>query len=161
MRAWRTAWSVPKFPACRSPLTELTWTLAHRHWLQHQPHLPLPPCEPHLPFPRRLLCNPDLSVQKMRRGNSSVLLHRNSCLSVCGLQLPFCLFFFTALSGIWGLWFDSPLTFALWFFCLVLLLFLSPHFSANGPFDWLFQKTEKCFVKSSVLGFNKNLFKTR
>ena len=27
------------------------------------------------------------------------------------------------------------------FFCLVLLLFLSCHFSANGPFSWLFQKT--------------------
>ena len=32
------------------------------------------------------------------------------------------------------------------FFCLVLLLFLSCHFSANGPFSWLFfQKTLKYF----------------
>ena len=34
------------------------------------------------------------------------------------------------------------------FFCLVLLLFLSCHFSANGPFSWLFfQKTLIFFVK--------------
>ena len=43
------------------------------------------------------------------------------------------------LSGISGLSFDSPfLSPLLLFFCLVLLLFLSCHFSANGPFSWLF-----------------------
>ena len=39
------------------------------------------------------------------------------------------------LSGISGLSFDSPFLSPLLFFCLVLLLFLSCHFSANGPFS--------------------------
>ena len=42
------------------------------------------------------------------------------------------------LSGISGLSFDSPFLSPLLFFCLVLLLFLSCHFSANGPFSLLF-----------------------
>ena len=51
------------------------------------------------------------------------------------------------LSGISGLSFDSPflspLFFSFFFFfffflCLVLLHSLSGHFSANGPFSWLF-----------------------
>ena len=42
------------------------------------------------------------------------------------------------MSGISGLSFDSPFLSPLLFFCLVLLLFLSCHFSANGPFSWLF-----------------------
>ena len=42
------------------------------------------------------------------------------------------------LSGISGLSFDSPFLSSLLFFCLVLLLFLSCHFSTNGPFSCLF-----------------------
>ena len=38
-------------------------------------------------------------------------------------------------SGISGLSFDSPFLSPLLFFCLFLLLFLSCHFSANGPFS--------------------------
>ena len=52
------------------------------------------------------------------------------------------------LSGISGLSFDSPFLSPLlfFFFCLVLLLFLSCHFSANCPFSRLFfQKTLKYF----------------
>ena len=41
------------------------------------------------------------------------------------------------LSGFSRLWFDAPFLFPVLFFCLVLLLFLSWHFSANGPFPWL------------------------
>ena len=43
----------------------------------------------------------------------------------------------TLLSGISGLSFDSPFLSPVFFvfFCLVLLLFLSCHFSANGPFS--------------------------
>ena len=51
------------------------------------------------------------------------------------------------LPPVWNLraviWFPFPI---LLFFCLVLLLFLSCHFSVNGPFSWLlFQKTLKYF----------------
>ena len=42
------------------------------------------------------------------------------------------------LSGISGLSFDSPFLSPLLSFSIVLLLFLSCHFSANGPFSWLF-----------------------
>ena len=50
------------------------------------------------------------------------------------------------LSGISGLSFDSPfLSPLLFFFCLVLLLFLSCHFPANGPFSWLFSRKLKHF----------------
>ena len=50
---------------------------------------------------------------------------------------------------VWNLsaviWFPFPIS-SLVFFCLVLLLFLSCHFSANGPFSWpFFQKTVKYF----------------
>ena len=70
-------------------------------------------------------------------------------------------FFFTTLSGISGLSFDSLLTFALWFFCPILLLFPSPHFSANGPFAWLFwENSQMPFIESWELGLSKNLFKT-
>ena len=50
----------------------------------------------------------------------------------------------TLLFGISGLSFDSPFLSPLFVFsCLVLLLFLSSDFSANGPFSWLFfQKTQ-------------------
>ena len=41
------------------------------------------------------------------------------------------------LSGILELSFDSPFLSTLLFFCLVLLLFPSRHFSGNGPFSWL------------------------
>ena len=41
------------------------------------------------------------------------------------------------------IWFPFPNS--LVFFCLVLLFFLSCHFSANGPFSWLLQKTLKYF----------------
>ena len=63
----------------------------------------------------------------------------------------------TLLSGISGLSFDSPFLsplfflFFLFFLPWLLLLFLSCHFSANGPFFWLFffffllQKTLKYF----------------
>ena len=52
------------------------------------------------------------------------------------------------LSRISGLSFDSPFLSPLIFFWLVLLLFLSCHFFANGPFSWLFfQKTQIFFVK--------------
>ena len=44
------------------------------------------------------------------------------------------------LSGISGLSFYSPFFSPHSFFCLVLLLFLSCHFSANGPFSWLFSR---------------------
>ena len=44
------------------------------------------------------------------------------------------------LSGISGLSFDSLFLSLLSFFCLVLLLLLFCHFSANGPFSWLFPK---------------------
>ena len=48
------------------------------------------------------------------------------------------------LSGISGLSFDSPfLSPLLFFFCLVLLLFLSCHFSANGPFSYSFFLSRK------------------
>ena len=54
----------------------------------------------------------------------------------------------TLLSGISGLSFDSHFLPPLWFFCLVLLLFLTCHFSANGPFSCLFsQKTQTFFVR--------------
>ena len=61
------------------------------------------------------------------------------------------------LSGILGLSFDSSFLSPLLFFCLVLLLFPSRHFSGNGPVSWLlfvccfwfcFEKTQICFVKS-------------
>ena len=39
----------------------------------------------------------------------------------------------SSLPGISGLSFDSPFSSPLSFFCLVLLLFLSSHFSSNGP----------------------------
>ena len=42
----------------------------------------------------------------------------------------------TPLSGISGLSIDSPFLSHLLFFWLVLLVFLSCHFSANGPFSW-------------------------
>ena len=51
----------------------------------------------------------------------------------------------TFLSGISGLSFDSPFLSSFLFFSLVLLLFLSCHLAANGPFSWLFQKTLKYF----------------
>ena len=41
----------------------------------------------------------------------------------------------STLSGISELPFDSPFQSPLWFFCLDVLLFLSCHFSANGPFS--------------------------
>ena len=44
---------------------------------------------------------------------------------------------FLPLSGISGLLFDSSFLPPVLFFCLVLLLFLSCHFSANGPFSYL------------------------
>jgi len=46
------------------------------------------------------------------------------------------------LSGISGLSFDSSFLspHLLVFFCQVLMLFLSCHFSANGPFFWLFSR---------------------
>ena len=44
------------------------------------------------------------------------------------------------LSGISGLSFDSPFLSLLLFFCLVLLLFLPGHFSANGPFSLYFSR---------------------
>ena len=48
------------------------------------------------------------------------------------------------LSGISGPSFDSPFPVSsLVFFCLVLLLFLSCHFSADGPFSWLFSRKLK------------------
>ena len=37
------------------------------------------------------------------------------------------------------------------FFCLVLLLFLSCHFSANGSFSWLFSKKLKYFLLKVLL----------
>ena len=40
-----------------------------------------------------------------------------------------------SLCGISGLSFDSPYPFPFFLFCLVLLLFLACHFSANGPFS--------------------------
>ena len=43
----------------------------------------------------------------------------------------------SVLSGISGLSFDSPFLSPFLFFYLVLLLFLSCHFSANCPFSWL------------------------
>ena len=50
------------------------------------------------------------------------------------------------LSGISELSFDSPfLSPLLFFFCLVLLLFLSDNFSANGPFSFFPPKTLKYF----------------
>ena len=60
--------------------------------------------------------------------------------SICN---PTCLWWYNyvTLSGISGLSFDSSFLSPLLFFCLVLLLFLSRQFSANGPFSWLFQKT--------------------
>ena len=63
------------------------------------------------------------------------------------------------LSGISGLSFDSPfLSPLLFFFCLVLLLFLSCHFSANGPFcSFFLQKTLKYFSLSVRL-FSMALF---
>ena len=44
------------------------------------------------------------------------------------------------LSGISGLLFHSPFLSPLSFFCLVLMLFWSCHFSANGPFSSFLQK---------------------
>ena len=46
------------------------------------------------------------------------------------------------LSGISGLLFHFHFLTALAFFCLVLWLFLSGHFSANSPFCWLFSHPE-------------------
>ena len=45
--------------------------------------------------------------------------------------------------GILGLLFDSPFLSPLLFFLQVLPLFLSWHFSANGPFSWLFSRKLK------------------
>ena len=64
-----------------------------------------------------------------------------------------------SLCGSSGLSFDSPFLsplfflsfFLFFFFCLVLLYFLSCHFSANGPFSWLFflsKNLSNIFVKS-------------
>ena len=46
------------------------------------------------------------------------------------------------------IWFLFPIS-SLVFFCLILLLFLSCHFSANGPFSWLFfpENSQIVFVK--------------
>ena len=59
---------------------------------------------------------------------------------------------FLPLSGLSGLSFDSPfLSLLSWFFCLVLLLFLSCHFSASGPFSRLFSR--KFWNRFRKLGF--------
>ena len=49
------------------------------------------------------------------------------------------------LSGISGLSFDSLVLSPLLLFCLVLLPFLSSHFSANGPFSF-FQEHSQTFL---------------
>jgi len=53
------------------------------------------------------------------------------------------------LSGISGPSFDSPVLSPVLFFTLVLLLFLSCHFSANGPFSRLSPENSHTFVINS------------
>ena len=57
-------------------------------------------------------------------------------------------------SGISGLSFESSFLFPLWFFFLVLLLFLSSHFSAANPFSWHFSsKFSNIFRRLKSLAF--------
>ena len=73
--------------------------------------------------------------------SKQLLLRKRKCAVCCGRHAP-------PLhhppppppSGISGLSFDFSFLSSFLFFCLVLILFLSCHISANGPFSWLFSQ---------------------